>query len=232
MTAPSPARKRRFFSPSQETFEMIFSFVYTFLMADAALLAANAPLAFMLFAVPDPLSFWPLFLVLSLTVAPSVAGVFGCFRAMHEGEPPRPFAAFWRGYRRNAGRAFVVGVATALVMAISLFDVTVMAGTGFGLLFGPLFVVLGASAIAVCATALCGFALYEQASAWAIVKASIYLAIKRWYFSAMALVLIGLIIAAVLVQPVLGAALVPGILLFAVWSNAQFSFTRLVALAH
>jgi hypothetical protein len=35
----------------------------------------------------------------------------------------------------------------------------------------------------------------------------------------------------VLLQPILGAFLVPSLLLFAVWSNAHFSFVRLVEAA-
>jgi hypothetical protein len=60
----------------------MFALVYTGLMVNVALVAANLPLAFFVFAVPDPLSSWPLFLWLSLTLAPSVAFACGCFLAL------------------------------------------------------------------------------------------------------------------------------------------------------
>ena len=209
----------------------MFALVYTGLMVNVALIVANLPLAFFLFAVPDPLASWPFFLVLSLTIAPSVVGAFGCFLAMKDDGPPRPLLAFWRSYRRNAVRAFVVGLAAGLVVAVVLLDLAVLASNPFAPLIAPTFFVLGITALAVTIVALAGFALYRRASAWAIVKASVYLAIKRWYFSVMALVLVGLIAAAVLVQPILGAFLAPSLLLFAVWSNAHFSFVRLVEAA-
>ena len=209
----------------------MFGLVYTGLMVNVALVLANLPLAFFVFAVPDPLSSWPFFLLLSLTLAPSVAGAFGCFRAMKDDGPPRPLLAFWRSYRRNVLRSFVVGTVAGAVVAIVLLDLAVLGSNPFAPLIAPTFFVLGLSALAVTIAALAGFALYPQASAWPIVKASVYLAIKRWYFSVMALVLVGLIAAAVLLQPILGAFLAPSLLLFAVWSNAHFSFVRLVEAA-
>jgi hypothetical protein len=128
-------------------------------------------------------------------------------------------------------RSFVVGTAAGAVVAIVLLDLAVLGSNPFAPLIAPTFFVLGVSALAVTIVALAGFALYPQASAWPIVKASVYLAIKRWYFSVMALVLVGLIAAAVLLQPILGAFLAPSLLLFAVWSNAHFSFVRLVEAA-
>jgi uncharacterized membrane protein YesL len=231
VSAAAPVTRRRLFTVSHETFESMFGLVYTGLMVNVALVLANLPLAFFVFAVPDPLSSWPFFLLLSLTLAPSVAGAFGCFRAMKDDGPPRPLLAFWRSYRRNVLRSFVVGTAAGAVVAIVLLDLAVLGSNPFAPLIAPTFFVLGLSALAVTIVALAAFALYPQASAWPIVKASVYLAIKRWYFSVMALVLVGLIAAAVLLQPILGAFLAPSLLLFAVWSNAHFSFVRLVEAA-
>lgn len=229
-------KRRRLFTVSHETFESMFGLVYTGLMVNVALVVANLPLAFFVFAVPDPLASWPFFLLLSLTIAPSVAGAFGCFRAMKDDGPPRPLLAFWRSYRRNVLRAFVVGLVAGAIVAIVLLDLAVLASNPLasGLLISlvaPTFFVLGVSSLAVTIVALAGFALYPQASAWAVVKASVFLAIKRWYFSVMAIVLVGLIAAAVLLQPILGAFLAPSVLLFAVWSNAHFSFVKLLEVA-
>lgn len=229
--ASTSRARRRLFTVSHETFESLFGLVYTGLMVNVALVLANLPLAFFLFAVPDPLASWPFFLLLSLTLAPSVAGAFGCFRAMKDDGPPRPFLAFWRSYRRNVLRAFVVGLAAGAVVAVVLLDLAVFASNPYAPLIAPTFFVLGVTALAVAIVSLAGFALYPQASALAIVKASVYLAIKRWYFSVMALVLVGLIAAAVLLQPILGAFLAPSLLLFAVWSNAHFSFVKLLEVA-
>ncbi|MCX7520890.1 DUF624 domain-containing protein [Microbacterium sp. STN6] len=223
-----PARRRRLFAVRQETFESIFGHVYTALMINVSLIAANLPLAIMVFAVPDPLASWPFFMLLSLTLAPSLAAAFGAFKAARDDAAPHPLGAFWRSYRRNAGRAFVVGLGVAVIVSAMLFNLALFGANTYAPLFAPTLVMIAAAAVAVAVTALAGFAMYERVSAAAIVKAAVYLAVRRWYFSVMALVLLGLIAAAVLVQPVLGAFLVPSVLLFAVWSNAHFAFTKVV----
>jgi len=228
MSTTAPRRDRPRFTLAQGTFETIFGFVYSALAVNVMLVATNLPLALAVLLLPDPLASWPFLLLLSLTLAPSVAGAFAAFRAMREDGPPRPLAEFWRGYRRSAWRALGVGAVAGAIVFVTMSDVTVFAGTIWAPLAGPTLLVLAASSIVIAVVALAGFALYPDVSAKAIVKASIYLAIRRWYFSVMALALIGLVLAAVLVQPVFGAAFAPSVLLFAVWGNAHFSFIRLV----
>ena len=229
MTATAPGtRRRRFFQFRQETMETIFGYAYALLMVDVLLVVFNLPLAFMLFVTVDSLQSWPFFLLLSLTLAPSLVGAFEVFRAMREDGRPRPFAAFLRGYRRRGWAAFFVGLGTALMVAIALFDGTALAGTEWAPLLGPLLAVLGIGSVAVALFTLSGLVVFESASLRALAKAALYLTVRRWYFSVVALVMVALIGAAVLLQPVLGAALVPGILLYAVFANAQYSFHRAV----
>ena len=114
-------------------------------------------------------------------------------------------------------------------MAIVLIDFTWASQDGFAPLIGPLLIVIAALAVAVETTALAGFTLNEKVNAWTLVKAAIYVALRRWYFSLVAVALVLLIALAALMQPILGMALAPSILLFLIWSNAQFSFNRLLA---
>jgi hypothetical protein len=234
-TAPGASRvrdtsraRRRFFQLRQETMETIFGYAYALLMVDVLLVVFNLPLAGMLFVTVDSLQSWPFFLLLSLSLAPSLVGAFEVFRAMKDEGRPRPFAAFWQGYRRRGGAAFFVGLGTAVVVAIALFDGTALAGTVWAPLLGPLLAVLGIGSVAVALFALSGLVVYPSASLRALAKAALYLAVRRWYFSVVALVMVALIGAAVLLQPVLGAALLPGILLYAVFANAQYSLHRAV----
>ena len=220
--------RRRFLAFRQETMETIFGYAYALLMVDVLLVLFNLPLAVMLFVTVDALQSWPLFLLLSLTLAPSLVGSFEVFRTMRDEGRPRPFTAFLHGYRRRGLWALVVGFCTALVVAIALFDGTALAGTIWAPLLGPLLAVLGIGSIAVALFTLSGLVVFASASPRAIAKAALYLTVRRWYFSVIALVMVALIGAAVLLQPVLGAALVPGILLYAVFANAQYSFHRAV----
>ncbi|NNC13889.1 DUF624 domain-containing protein [Planctomonas sp. JC2975] len=220
--------RRGLFGLRNETMETIFGYAYALLMVDVLLVVFNLPLAVMLFVTVDSLASWPFFLLLSLTLAPSLVGAFEVFRSMKTEGRPRPFAAFWQGYRRRGGPAFIVGLVTAAVVGVVLLDGTITAGTVWAPLLGPLFAVLGIGSVAAALFALAGLVVFETASLKAVAKAALYLSVRRWYFSAVSLVMVALIAAAVLLQPVLGAALVPGILLYAVFANAQYSFHRVV----
>lgn len=224
----TPGTRKRLFRVRHETMDTIFGYAYALLMVDVLLVAFNLPLAAMLFVTVDPLKSWPFFLLLSLTLAPSVAGAFEVFKAMREDGRPTPFASFVRGYRRRGLPAFVAGLVTALVVGLALFDATVMSGTVWAPLLGPMLAVLALGAIVTALTTITGLVVFGTASLKAIAKASVYLTVHRWYFSVIALVMVGLIGAAVLLQPVVGAALVPGILLYAVFANAQYSLRRAV----
>ncbi|MFJ4166072.1 YesL family protein [Microbacterium sp. NPDC089698] len=211
----------------QETMESMFGYAYAILMTDLLLVLANLPLAVLLLVSRDALQAWPTVLLFSLTLAPSLAGAFEVFRRMRGEEPPRPFAAFWHGYRSRGATAALLGLVTALVIGFVLYDGAILTGTVWASLLAPTFAVVAAWALVACTSSLAGLVLYPQASARAIVKAAVYLSVRRWYFSAFALVLLGISAAAVIVQPVLGA-LVPGLLLYVVFANAEFSFRRAV----
>lgn len=209
-----------------ETLDTVFGYVYAILMVDLLLVVANLPLAVVLFAARDALQAWPLVLLLSLTVSPSLAGAFEVYRTLGDGHP-QPFAAFWRGYRRRGFAAGLVGLAAAAVVGFVLYDAAVVAGTVWAALLGPTLLIVALLGVAAALTAIAGLTVFATASPRAIVKAALYVAVRRWYVSVLALVLVGLSVLAVLMQPVLGA-LAPGLLLYAVFANAHYGFRQVL----
>ncbi|WP_348786575.1 DUF624 domain-containing protein [Leifsonia sp. NPDC080035] len=209
-----------------ETLDTIFGYAYAILMVDVLLVLANLPLAVMMLVARDLLQAWPLLLLLSLTVAPSLAGAFEVYRTMGEGQP-RPFAAFWRGYRRRGAQAALVGAATVLVVGFVLYDGAIVSGTAWAVLLGPTLLVVALLAVTTAVTTVVGLSVFETASLRATAKAALYLSVRRWYFSVLALALLALIVVVLLLQPVLGA-LAPGLLLYAVFANAHYSFRRVL----
>lgn len=209
----------------QESMESMFGYAYAILMTDLLLVLANLPLAALLFAARDALQAWPTTLLASLTLAPSLAGAFEVLRRLRSEEPARPFAAFWHGYRRRGAAAGLIGLAAGAVVGFVLYDGAILTGTLWAPLAAPALALAAAWALATCSTAVAGLVLYPRASTRAILKAAIYLSVRRWYFSVFALALMGIAAAAVIVQPVLGA-LVPALLLYVVFANADFAFRR------
>ncbi|MEI2278203.1 hypothetical protein OHC50_12110 [Paenarthrobacter ilicis] len=214
-------------SPGFEAFGSIFGFIYTFLAGNVLMALANAPLVLSLALVADPAAAWPFFLALSVTVAPSLAGIFAAFKALNDdGGAVKPVAAFLRGYKRSFGKAALLGVgAVALLMflGVDLAVVQNQAIPGAAVLV-PLIVVAAAVTVGLTVTAIAGVVLLPEAKLKNVLKASLYLVVQRWYLSAAMLILLGIIVSAAVMQPVLGVALAPAPLFFVIWSNAQYAF--------
>ena len=219
------SRTGRFSGPGFETFGSIFGFIYTFLAGNVLLAAANAPVVLCLALVADPAAAWPFFLALSVTVAPSLAGIFAAFRALNDdGGAVKPVAAFLRGYKRSFRRAAPLGLAAVGALVFLGTDLVVVQAMPAAAVLVPLIVVAAAVTVSLAVTAIAGVVLLPDATLEGILKASLYLSIRRWYLSLAMLVLLGIIVSAAVLQPVMGVALAPAPLLFVVWSNASYAF--------
>lgn len=229
MTAMGAPRRRRWAGLGFETFGSIFGIIYTFLAGNALLAVANAPLVLSLSLVADPAAAWPFFLALSVTIAPSLAGIFAAFKALNDdGGAVKPVAAFLRGYKRSFVKAALLGLgAVAMLMFLGV-DLVVIQNNAAAIpgaaLLVPLIVVAAAVTVTLTVTAIAGVVLLPEARLKSVLKASLYLAVQRWYLSLAMLILLGIIVSAAVVQPVLGIALAPAPLLFVIWSNASYAF--------
>jgi uncharacterized membrane protein YesL len=213
-------------SPGFETFGGIFGFIYTFLAGNVMMALANAPLVVCLALVADPVAAWPFFLALSVTVPPSLAGLFASFQALNDdGAAAKPVASFLRGYRRGFRRAAPLGLAAVALLLFLGVDLAIVQSMPAAAILVPMIVVAAAITVSVAAMAVAGVVILPDAGLKNLLKASLYLAVQRWYLSLAMLVLLGIIASAALLQPVLGVALAPAPLLFVVWSNAAFAFS-------
>lgn len=212
---------------SQPGFDLVFGYVYTGLAVNLSIAVANLPLTLGLVLVREPAAAWPFFLLLSLTLAPSLVGAFAAFEEFNRGET-KPFRAFWRAWRGTWRRASLLGLALGVVVLVVGLDLAMSAGTAFGSLLAPMVALIAALAVAVTTLALVGFATQDAAPA-ALLKASAYLAVRRWPLSLLSLAALGAAIVFVLAQPVLGALLGVAPLLFVVFSNARATLAPLVA---
>ena len=221
---PGTGTRKRLSNISQSTFESIFGIVYLALMVNLMLIVSNTPLLVALAIVKDPLSFWPFFLVLSLTIAPSLAGAFSSFEGHEVTGDLTPIRAFIAGYRRSFARAQLVGVAVAVVVAVVVVDVYAVAGTALSPLLFPLLGVFLLLSLATAVNLLVGITSFPDARFGALAKASVFLAVRGWYFSLATLALLGLLVFAVSSRPLVGAVVAPGFLLFVIWNNNRYLF--------
>lgn len=225
MTTLAQTGRPRWAGPGFETLGSIFAFVYTFLAVNVLLAVTNAPLVFFLYAVVEPAVSWPFFLALSVTVLPSLGGAFAAFHALRGEETvSRPFAAFFAGYRSVFRRTALTGLAAVVVLAVLGLDLVLAAALPAGAVLVPLLVLGIAFVVVVAVHMAAGAVLLPSARLRNLLKAALYISVRRWYLSLAALVLLGVVAGAALVQPVLGIALAPAPLLFVVWSNASYAY--------
>ncbi|WP_412178018.1 hypothetical protein [Pseudarthrobacter chlorophenolicus] len=234
---PAQANRRslagRIPSPGFETFGGIFGFIYTFLAGNVLMAFANAPLVLCLALVADPAAAWPFFLALSVTIPPSLAGLFAAFQALHDdGAAAKPVASFLRGYRRGFRRSAPLGVAAIAVLLFLGVDLVIVQSMPAAALLVPVIAAAAAATVSVTVMAIAGVVLLPAAGLKDLLKAALYLAVRRWYLSLAMLVLLGIIASAALLQPVLGVALAPAPLLFVVWSNASYAFSAALQTAN
>lgn len=229
-SAGSGARRRPWHL-SQGTFESVFNVVYLCLGVNVLLALTNAPLLLALAVVREPVASWPFFLVAALTLAPSLAGAFSCFSAFQETGETYLVRSFWSGYRRSFRRAVAVGAMVVVVVAVLVVDLVVASGTMFAALLTPLFVVLGLLTLVWSVTTLAALVTVPEGGLVQLARVGLYVAARRWYASLAMLALLGLMVAAVSMKPLVGLLVVPGFGLYVVWSNSQLGVRSAIGVA-
>ena len=206
----------------QTTYERVFNTVYVGLMTNLFLALACAPLLFALAIVRDPVASWPFFAVLSALCAPALAGAFRCFALLNEGSTG-VLRAFWGGYRQAAGRALAVWAAATVLVCVLVLDAVVVAPTSWGPMLVPFFATATALAVVLAVALLVVIAETPRAVRLrGLVLPCLYLVARRWYLSAPVVAVLGLAVAVILAQPVLGVLLATAPLLFVVWSTTRY----------
>jgi hypothetical protein len=79
----------------------------------------------------------------------------------------------------------------------------------------PMFAVLAVLVVAVLPYALVGASL----------RAAAYVALRRWYLSALNVLVLAVLVAVLLVKPSVGVLIACAPLLYVVWSNARYALT-------
>ncbi|KQQ83447.1 DUF624 domain-containing protein [Pseudarthrobacter sp. SL88] len=220
-------------SPGFEAFGNIFGFIYTFLAGNVLMALANAPLVLCLALVADPAAAWPFFLALTITIPPSLAGLFTTFKALHDdGAAVKPVAAYLRGYRRSFRKTAPLGLAAVAILLFLGVDLVIVQSMPAAALLVPVILVAAAATVTVTVMAIAGVVLLPGTGLKNLLKAALYLTVQRWYLSLAALVLLGIIASAAVLQPVLGIALAPAPLLFVIWSNTSYAYTAALRTAN
>ncbi len=205
-----------------ETYQRVFGGVYAALVANLLLLVGCAPLVLGLLAT-DPARSWPLLILVTPLCAPAVVGVFAVMAEFSENGATTPIRTFGRAFRAGRRRALAVGAMTTGVLAVLAADIAWAWGRAAGAVAIPVLAVLGVLTVS---TALLVLAVLAERPAVRLrdaLRASLYLAVRRWYLTALSLVVLVLLVQVVATRPAIGLGLVASPLLYVVWANSRFS---------
>lgn len=209
---------RRF---SFETFHGAFSLVYLMLVVNLLLVAACAPLV-TLAVTTDPARSWPLLTAAAAVAAPGAAAAFRAF-GEHSRGGDGPARAFARGYRDCWRHALAVGALTAGALTVLLVDVRALASAAAGVLVVPLLAVLCALALGTGVVALTVVAEDPRARLRDVLRASAYLAVRRWYLTAASLVAGGVQAALFTQAPALALGITAAPVLYVAWADSRYA---------
>jgi len=214
---------------SFETFYTTFGLVYLMLVTNLLLVGAAAPLL-ALAVTTDPARSWPLLAVAAAAAAPGGAAAFRAF-SEHSRGAAGPVLAFARGYRDCWRHALAVGVLTAAALTVLLVDVRALAASTAGALVVPLLAVLCVLAPGVGAVSLVAVAEAPQARLRDVLRASAYLAVRRWYLTAASLVAGGVQSALFTQAPALALGVTAAPVLYVAWANSRYTLRPVLAVA-
>jgi uncharacterized membrane protein YesL len=217
----------RMLSPSRETFENLFETVYRALAIGFSAAVSALPLVAAVTVVAQPLTAWPFLLLCAVPIGPAIAAAFASFEIAKRTGELRPLRDFWLGYARHASRALFVWVAALVLGAILAVDVMFLWGTVFASLVGPVLGVVGALLVVTVVGAFVGLAQHPGARLRDVLRAGLFLAVRRWPVSLLTLGVLVAWAAIILAQPVIGVLGLGGFALYVLWSNSAAGFASL-----
>jgi len=228
-----------------ETYSAIFQMVYLGLATNALLLIGCAPLVIGL-VVTDPTRSWPLLALVAPLCTPAVVAAFAVLATTSPGDlvrgvgMTRPSPANrqplvqdqrGRGVVREFGRVWLSSwrratalgaMATAALVVLGV-DVAWAFGQPIGAVMIPVLVMLMVLVVATSLLAMVALAERPTARLRDVLRCSVYLAIRRWYLTAVSLLVLGLLAALFASRPALAVGLAASPLLYVVWANSRFS---------
>ena len=213
-----------------EVFMAATGMIYAALLSNLLLVVGCAPLVVGLL-VTDPARSWPLLALVTPLCGPALVGVFAVMAASGRTSGPiavlRTFASAWRASFR---RAFALGALATMAVVVLSVDIAWAWGRTIGAAAIPVLATLIVLAIATALHTLVVLAERPTARLRDAARASVYLAVRRWYFTGVSLVVLVLLVQVVAQKPALGLGILATPLLYVVWAGSRYSLRPALAL--
>ena len=203
------------------TYAMIAGVVYLALITNVLLVISCLPLVLLL-VTTDPARSWPLLAATAPFCAPGVSAAFAAFREFSR-DGVTPARAFIAGWLATWRRAFQLGALVTAVVVVLIVDVRFFADSSIGVAVVPLLGVLTVMVIAVALVSLVAIAEAPGARLRDVIRASLYLGVRRWYLTIVSLLVIGTQVALFASLPAIALGLTAAPALYLAWANSRYT---------
>jgi uncharacterized membrane protein YesL len=205
-----------------EVFTAITGMIYAALLGNLLLVIGCAPLVVGLM-VTDPARSWPLLALVAPLCGPALVGVFAvmtAFGGSERGSVLRTFGSAWRAAFRRATAVCALATLALVVLGV---DIAWAWGRSIGAVAIPVLAMLMVLVVATTILTLVVLAERPTVRLRDALRASLYLGVRRWYFTGASLVVLVLLVQVVAQKPALGLGLVATPLLYVVWAGSRYS---------
>lgn len=206
---------------SHEAWATILGVVYLGLMGNFLVLVAALPLVVLLMTT-DPALSWPLLALAAPLAAPALTAAFTAFREFGRGDA-QVVRVFLRGWRATWRKAMLVGVIGSAAVVVLLVDVRAVAAMAAAVVVVPVLALLTLITVATTVVALVAIAEAPTARMRDIVKAALYLSVRRWYLTALSFAVLGVQFALFTTMPAIAIGLTCAPALYVVWANSRYT---------
>lgn len=206
---------------SHDTWATILGVVYLGLMSNLLVLVAAASLVVLLITT-DPALSWPLLALAAPLAAPALTGAFTAFREFGHGEP-QVVRSFLRGWKATWRKGMLIGAAAAASVVVLLVDVRAVSALPASVVVVPVLALLTVIAVATGLVSLVALAEAPQARMRDILKAALYLSVRRWYLTALSFAVLGVQLALFTTMPAIAIGLTCAPALYIAWANSRYT---------
>lgn len=211
-----------------DAFLSITGVLYLGLMTGVLISAACWPVPALLLA-GDPGRTWPLVALLAPLVAPALSAAFATFSSYSDDGSVSVIRTFVSAWRRTFRRAIVLGAPSTATLTVLILDVTYLWGRRLGALAIPPLVMASVLIVPATLTALVIAQDRPRARLRQVIAVAAFVTIRRWYLSAVSIVVLLILGAAVVKAPAIGLGVALGPVAYLLWANARHSFSTVVA---
>lgn len=206
---------------SHDAWATILGVVYLGLMTNFLVLVTASPLVVLLMTT-DPALSWPLLALAAPLAAPALTGAFTAFREFGRGEP-QVVRSFFRGWRATARKGMLIGAVAAASVVVLLVDVRAVAASPASVLMVPVLALLAVIAVSTSLVALVALAEEPGARMRDILKAALYLCVRRWYLTGLSLAVLGVQFGLFTTMPAIAIGLTCAPALYVAWANSRYT---------